>query len=952
MIYILIDTCSWINLLDHKEINPQLEKLNFWIEQGLVQILVPELIIKEWNEHKEDEKQGIINHWKNVQNHVKIAAKNIGNIPFSNYKLELDFIDNQFEIIDNIIHSSPHQITTTDDIKKILPDKLINPKKAPFHHKADSMKDAFIYFSTLEYCKSKQINEIYFISDNPNDFGKPLKEKKGETKTLHPDLLIDFPEIDIIYYGIIRYGINELSKNLPDPPNLKISPNNSDYSDFIQIDRNKPIFEQLIEFISKIQKETKFVPLHLLTNHYPFKKNIHAHTYHSIFTLNTDNEELINIFKSFEVTDDNSINILDINSFDNILNIKEKLKQLLIFLTRNLIFNIQESRGRETINTRYNDKKNCTCPKCNFNKLKFEDTFQSLKNYDIENIGDRLELSYVHYKIGNYLTAVENLKIVYEKAINSNLYTTAFIAKHNLRRLTNFVRNNYWGAHEQKGLIQELRAIDLQESSRDLTSVENIKLIEWIRDNRFYTESRDKIQTTVSKILDHYHSYIYGGWSSNSNVWNLINEFAQIVGFLNLDYIVYDKFREFNDLCNNFFEGIFASHAIIGNNNSRLETFDDWIMTQLLVYGEADRINKLYRRYKLKTIVYEKTSVNGDSFIELTDNFFTCNSSLKVAFSKNCEQSNKSFWEYYNKIFCNLITLNSICNFSADYYNSFSEKLLNYLDSEEYLQSSSINHIITLLDRVGIHLSDDNLKRFFHLAIKNTKYHEEVFFESLADISIKRNKRYKINDSQYAEIINMAFENCVKCQSRHSKTIIVPIYNLIQNDNFRNELNILIRKNLAEKFSFDFFYLATLFNIIELNETFLDQGLDEYNPTKNESSPKYLLPAKEENRHQRLNKTLNICFKFDIPTNNGKFFKFKGLDPYYDWLLDMDNFDYNLFEPSWISEYPTKYYYRKIGTNKKSEEALVHYLRNNLDDKVERVFTNIFIRRKWEQKTN
>lgn len=69
MKYFLIDTCSWINLIDHGRENPQIDKLSYWIQEGLIELIVPELIIKEWNEHKENEKVRIQEQWKTKQKH-------------------------------------------------------------------------------------------------------------------------------------------------------------------------------------------------------------------------------------------------------------------------------------------------------------------------------------------------------------------------------------------------------------------------------------------------------------------------------------------------------------------------------------------------------------------------------------------------------------------------------------------------------------------------------------------------------------------------------------------------------------------------------------------------------------------------------------------------------------------------------------------------------------------
>ena len=58
MIYLTFDSNIWIYFLDNswKEYSP-LDHLEHWIEENHVRILLPEIIIDEWEKHKEIEKE-------------------------------------------------------------------------------------------------------------------------------------------------------------------------------------------------------------------------------------------------------------------------------------------------------------------------------------------------------------------------------------------------------------------------------------------------------------------------------------------------------------------------------------------------------------------------------------------------------------------------------------------------------------------------------------------------------------------------------------------------------------------------------------------------------------------------------------------------------------------------------------------------------------------------------
>jgi hypothetical protein len=68
----------------------------------------------------------------------------------------------------------------------------------------------------------------------------------------------------------------------------------------------------------------------------------------------------------------------------------------------------------------------------------------------------------------------------------------------------------------------------------------------------------------------------------------------------------------------------------------------------------------------------------------------------------------------------------------------------------------------------------------------------------------------------------------------------------------------------------------------------------------------------QRNRDNRLGAIINLCLKFNIDLTSDRFDHFKGFDPYYDWLMDMGNFDYSKFDPRWITEYTTTFYLREM----------------------------------------
>ena len=125
------------------------------------------------------------------------------------------------------------------------------------------------------------------------------------------------------------------------------------------------------------------------------------------------------------------------------------------------------------------------------------------------------------------------------------------------------------------------------------------------------------------KIIDSYYEGLRGRYSSNSYIWSLKNHLAEVESFLNYNQIVYNRFSEFQIICDRSFEAMFASYAINESSGSRLESFDSWTFELMMLYGDSVKLNKFCLRYNLSKIKYLDSDGEAGAFYELLDNFFS-----------------------------------------------------------------------------------------------------------------------------------------------------------------------------------------------------------------------------------------------------------------------------------------------------------------------------------------
>lgn len=234
MVNLVIDTNTWIYMANGY--NQETEKyddgyhfklvgdLINLIEKGQIRIIVNQVIIDEWNRNKEKTENLIKKHLgtiEGVHGTIKGIKKKISKESglkadevFEEYKKEVEkeIEKNRTHIleVEDLIFNKSINIPIKNEIKITAADLALQ-KKAPFHNKNNSVGDAVILLSAVDYFQEAEydwIDNTIFVSNNSDDYC----EKKG-SKNIHPDLVPYFRQASIQFEINIAKALN-LSQNI------------------------------------------------------------------------------------------------------------------------------------------------------------------------------------------------------------------------------------------------------------------------------------------------------------------------------------------------------------------------------------------------------------------------------------------------------------------------------------------------------------------------------------------------------------------------------------------------------------------------------------------------------------------------------------------------------------------------------------------------------------------
>ncbi len=215
MIHLIIDTCVWIDLC--KNIPDVREQLTLLVEKKKVRLILPSIIIDEWNKQKakiiKENRQSFRGKLKNA----KSLSEYLDSTSGDTLKKIFDKLqrDKGAEIalvgiqeIEYILNHPTTVILEITDTAKLQSADFALAKKAPFRKK-NSMADALIIFRSIEYIASEGLSDCIFISSNLNDFGS-----QSNRDEVHEDLRELFEKHKIRYFANIGKATNEVEANL------------------------------------------------------------------------------------------------------------------------------------------------------------------------------------------------------------------------------------------------------------------------------------------------------------------------------------------------------------------------------------------------------------------------------------------------------------------------------------------------------------------------------------------------------------------------------------------------------------------------------------------------------------------------------------------------------------------------------------------------------------------
>lgn len=553
--YILIDNCILLNLVSPNTYSELLRRVKQLADEKKIVLLFPDTLAAEWHRNKGDKRKRIIDGLSKeatMQSTIHHAKA-----PYTKAQLDklIAILDSQFTDIDNLVEITAIRIKEENYPATLILNQQRN-KKAPFTRPGrDVIGDADIIYSSLDYVKKNEIASLYFVSTNSTDFSIS-PSRPGE---LHPDYREAFPEIDILFYTDIRQVISKL-----DTLGIGISEKRFEFAeegpDMEEpfIDRHLPILDQVHAYFHELFSELTIIPQNLFSGQYPFILDRNSHYHSSPFTLVTDNEALYELLQ-VKVLDDS----IEDPSAKHILDKKdeEKIRFIIVTLRRNYIWYVSYKNGKSVEITYKVKQVRCDCAQCSLYRFNWKQTLEALyptTDTDNAELHTRMKAAYIKYQLGDFKSSALEFEQIFVDPATTVLQK--YICAFNLKLLSKLLQYEFNQEAEVQQLETRIDGIDLARAKDEAIESKPVfkRIVEWIDNKKFYSESREKMLYTSENMRDLFYSR-KGGNIEHTN--EALEAYAVVDDFLNYNYVVYNKFSEYTAVTHAFTETLLASYG-------------------------------------------------------------------------------------------------------------------------------------------------------------------------------------------------------------------------------------------------------------------------------------------------------------------------------------------------------------------------------------------------------
>ncbi len=751
--------------------------------------------------------------------------------------------------------------------------------------------------------------------------------KSQETVTLKFHKQLNAQAVDEIYKEIMRRSIISRQKRegvsieaIVDSFHSKNDQRN--YADIIWS------LTQLIETFEGLT----VLPGHILSKLPPFSLNAKSRSYFDDinYTLYSDNPVLFEFFNDLKLDGENYT-----RKRDGAVLQSESMRNIMSFLEYNFINHISPSAEREHNKRVCVHKlfyhKGCDCERCSLKKLRWGNMVVKL-NLPLNEgeVNNWLRRGVVFLEMGKVREAFELYKRLANESFQAKKYVAYIVAKFHLVSCGFLIRNSFH-VDDSDAMYEEVSKIDLQleiEKIAEHAEVrsEAVKILRWLVGSNYYLGMYVEMDLRFRESIKARDGDRRGRIISTNHYQKLSAVASELTVFTEGNSFHTTYFNGFSLVVLKLIEGGLIQYGLNNPMSAKISDVHPYFLHLCFTYCESEKLNELLNKYKVERLSfgYEEDDPDGDLVTYVNDLLLSVEECTSFI-AKEFEAGNAAPKRKFNNQLKVAMILVSAADLTDAQLNELLRRFLKLANST-IIEPGTIGGLREIFVRRRKVISIENYVNCYRMLLSSKSFDRILLTQELPFYLREVHPEFIDTDSKTMAAILRRVEELNNTDD--FQIYILIFFCQVGSVDSRRVIAKKVEDLLSKHFDGQVFYLAAFHGVIDPNRFF--EKLVEHVP-RNEMAKRSSrsIMGYDDFTNDNLDRVIMLGYKYSIDLTKPEIRTLANGVPYYQWLLDLKNFDYQKFDPYWLLLDPNQVFIDEFRKHNKIRVAVREYLKSH-----------------------
>lgn len=672
------------------------------------------------------------------------------------------------------------------------------------------------------------------------------------------------------------------------------------------------------------------LPGHILSKLPPFSLKAKSRSYFDdiSYTLYSDNPALFEFFNDLGLDGENYI-----RKSDGVILPTESLRNIMIFLEYNFINHISPSAEREHDKRVCAHKlfyhKGCDCERCSLKKLRWGNMVAKLNvPLDEKEVNSWLRRGIVLLEMGKIREAFELYKRLASESFQSKRYVAYIVAKFHLVS-SGFLIRNAFHVHDSDTMSEEVSKIDLQleiEKIAEQAEVksEAVKVLRWLVGSNYYLGMYVEMDLRFRDSIKARDSDRRGNIISTNHYQKLSATVSELTVFAEGNSFHITYFNGFSLVVLKVIEGGLIQYSLNNPMSAKVSDVHPYFLHLCFTYCESEKLNELLNKYKIERLCfgYDEGDPDGDLLTYVNDLLLSVEE-CTTFIVKEFDAGNAAPKRKFNNQLKVAMVLVSVANLKEAQLNQLLPRFLKLADSA-IVEPDTVGGLREIFMRRKKVISVENYLNCYRVLLSAKAFDRILLTQELPFQLQETHPGFIDNDPETEATIRRRADELN--HTNDFQIYILIFFCQVASDDSRCIIARKVEDLLSKQFDGQVFYLAAYHGVVDPNRFFnkLLEHVPRNEMTKRASRS---IMGYDDFTNDNLDRVITLGYKYSIDLSRPEIRALANGVSYYEWLLDLENFDYQKFDPYWLLLDPNAVFIEEFRKHNKIRVAVREYLK-------------------------